>query len=82
VVLVINENSYELIFALIYIYRIYPQAMLEPYVSFKVARRDHMLEACHPYGDHGYVKMRRRRSSPIVDHGGTILKTSSSKHNQ
>ena len=21
------------------------------------SQRDHMLEACHPYGDHGYVKI-------------------------
>ena len=36
---------------------------------------------CYPYGDHGYVKMRRRRSSPMVDYGGAIRMTSSIKHN-
>ena len=23
----------------------------------ETSQRDHMLEACHPYGDHGYVKI-------------------------
>jgi hypothetical protein len=31
-----------------------------------------MLEAFYPYGDHGYVKMSQRISSPIVDYGGAI----------
>ena len=30
--------------------------------------------ACHPYGVHGYVKMRRIRSSPIVDYGGALAR--------
>ncbi len=32
----------------------------------------YMLEACLSYGDHRYVKMRRRRSSPIVEYGGEL----------
>jgi hypothetical protein len=51
-------------------------------VQDELSQRGHMVEACHPYGDHLYVKMRRRRSSPIVDYGGAIRNTSSSKHNQ
>jgi hypothetical protein len=39
VVLIINDNLYELMFALSYIYRSFPYAMLEPYVSFNVAIR-------------------------------------------
>ena len=26
-------------------------------VQDESSRRDHMLGACHPYGDHGYVKI-------------------------
>ena len=68
--------------------------MLEPYVGFKVAirrnemqvqdehtRRDHMLESFHLYVVHAYVNMHQRRA-PVVDYGGAIHKTSSSKHNQ
>ena len=40
------------------------------------------LWGSNPHGGHGYVKMRRRRSSPMVDYGGAIHKTSSSKHKQ
>jgi hypothetical protein len=39
VVLVINDNSYGLIFALCNMRRSYPYAMLEQYVGFKVAIR-------------------------------------------
>jgi hypothetical protein len=38
--------------------------------------------ACHPYGVHGYAKICRRRSSPIMHYGGAIRKTSSRKYNQ
>ncbi|KAK1691735.1 hypothetical protein QYE76_008432 [Lolium multiflorum] len=33
-----------------------------------------MLEACHPYGDHGYVKLQKKKLS-VVDYGGAIHKT-------
>ena len=36
--------------------------------------RDHMLEACLSYGDHGYVKMHRKRSSPIVEYGEQLAR--------
>jgi hypothetical protein len=41
-----------------------------------------MLEACHLYFDHGYVKIFLKRVSPIVEYGGAIRKTSPSKLNQ
>jgi hypothetical protein len=44
----------------------------EVQVQDEPSRRDPLLESCHPYDDHGYVKMRRRRSSPMVDYGGAI----------
>ena len=34
-------------------------------VQDEPSRRDHMLEACHPYGVHGYVKICLKRVSPI-----------------
>ena len=49
---------------------------VEPY------RRDHVLEACHPFSNHGCVKMCLKRVSPIVEYGGAIRKTSPSKRNQ
>jgi hypothetical protein len=45
-------------------------------------RRDHELEACHTYFDHGYMKIHRIRISPIVDYGRAIRKILSSKKNQ
>jgi hypothetical protein len=33
-----------------------------------------MLEAFLPYGDHGYVKMRQKRSSPIVEYGEQLAR--------
>jgi hypothetical protein len=41
-----------------------------------------MLEACYLYCDHGYVKICLKRVSPIVEYGGAICKTLSSKLNQ
>jgi hypothetical protein len=38
-----------------------------------------MLEACHPYGDHGYVKICLKWDSPIIEYVGEIRKTSSIK---
>jgi hypothetical protein len=38
VVLVIDDNPFELIIALSYICRTYPYKILEPYVGFKVVR--------------------------------------------
>jgi hypothetical protein len=35
-----------------------------------------------PYGNHDYMKMHRRRSSPAVDYGAAIRKTLSIKKNQ
>jgi hypothetical protein len=35
-----------------------------------------------PYGNHGYMTMHRRRSSPAVDYGAAIRNTSSIKNNQ
>jgi hypothetical protein len=52
------------------------QVQDEPY------QRVHVLEPCHPYGDNGYFKMCQRRSSPIVDYGGTTLKNLLHMHNQ
>lgn len=51
-------------------------------VQDEPSRRDHMLEACHPLGDHGYVKRCLKRSSPLVEYGGANHKSSSSKRNQ
>jgi hypothetical protein len=39
VILVINDNPYELMVALSYMCRTCPLTMLEPYVGFKVVRR-------------------------------------------
>jgi hypothetical protein len=41
-----------------------------------------MLEACHLYCDHGYVKICLKRVSSIVEYGEAIRKTSPSKLNQ
>jgi hypothetical protein len=51
-------------------------------VQDELSRRDHMLEACHPLGDHGYVKRCVKSSSPVVEYGGANHKSSSSKRNQ
>jgi hypothetical protein len=34
---------------------------------FNMNHLDHVLEPCHPYDDHRYVKMHQRRKSPVVD---------------
>jgi hypothetical protein len=34
----------------------------EVQVQDEPTRREHMLEACHPYGDHGYVKLKNKLS--------------------
>ena len=36
----------------------------EVQVQDEPSRRDHFLESCHPYGDHGYVKKKK------LSHGG------------
>jgi hypothetical protein len=41
-----------------------------------------MLEACHLYCDHGYVKTCLKRVFPLVEYGGAIHKTSPNKLNQ
>ena len=50
--------------------------------KFKMSYPDEIMSLSLPFiCAHGYVKMHRRRSSPIVDYGGAIRKTSS-KHKQ
>ena len=39
----------------------------EVQVQDETYRRDHMLEACHPYGDHGYVMIFPKES---LSHSG------------
>jgi hypothetical protein len=42
----------------------------EVHVQDESSWKDHILEACCPYGDHGYVKICLRRVSPIVSSMG------------
>jgi hypothetical protein len=43
--------------------------------KFKMeSRRDHMLEVCHLYFDHRYVKECLKRVSPIVEYEGEITR--------
>jgi hypothetical protein len=59
------------------------QQLIKLKCKFKMdSRRYHMLEACHLYFDHGYVKACLKRVSPIVEYGGEIHKTSPSKRDQ
>jgi hypothetical protein len=48
----------------------------------QASRRYYMLEACRLYCDRGYMKICLKRVPPIVEYGGTILKTSPHKLDQ
>jgi hypothetical protein len=41
-----------------------------------------MLEACHPFGDNGHVKMCLNEANPIVVYGGANYESSRSNNDQ
>jgi hypothetical protein len=43
--------------------------MLASRLEDEPSRGDHELEGSHPYGNRVYMKICRRRSSPIMDYG-------------
>ena len=57
----------------------------EVQVQDEPSRRDHMLEACHPYGDHGYVKICLKESLSHRSMGEQLARlhrARATKHNQ